>query len=194
MNDIGNSKSAKLKEFLNKHSSSFKKTFLEELKVSSESAKMAYSNLIKLINNNDNITNEERERIGDDLKGVLKRTLTKLGLVGVFFLPGGSIFLILMKFFKNKKPIDSVLPFDEVDIDNKKIRIFSESTDSNEFKWHRDMEDRKVTILDGEGWSIQFDNNLPQILIVGQEIIIPEGVYHRVIKGKGELKVSIEFI
>lgn len=194
MNDIGNSKSAKLKEFLNKHSSSFKKTFLEELKVSSESAKMAYSNLIKLINNNDNITNEERERIGDDLKGVLKRTLTKLGLVGVFFLPGGSIFLILMKFFKNKKPIGSVLPFDEVDIDNKKIRIFSESTDSDEFKWHRDMEDRKVTILDGEGWSIQFDNNLPQILIVGQEIIIPEGVYHRVIKGKGELKVSIEFI
>lgn len=194
MNDISNSKSTKLKEFLNKHSSSFKKTFLEELKVSSESAKMAYSNLIKLINNNDNITNEERERIGDDLKGVLKRTLTKLGLVGVFFLPGGSIFLILMKFFKHKKPIDSVLPFDEVDIDNKKIRIFSESTDSDEFKWHRDMEDRKVTILDGEGWSIQFDNNLPQILIVGQEIIIPEGVYHRVIKGKGELKVSIEFI
>jgi len=77
---------------------------------------------------------------------------------------------------------------------NKKIRVFNEKTNSDEFKWHRDREDRLITILEGEGWKIQIDNELPKDLKSGQTIIIPEGVYHRVIKGDGNLKVSVDFI
>jgi quercetin dioxygenase-like cupin family protein len=72
--------------------------------------------------------------------------------------------------------------------------VFSENTESDELKWHRDREDRLVTVLEGQGWEIQMDNELPKSLTKGQKYIIPEGVYHRIIKGQGNLKVSIEFI
>ncbi len=184
----------KVKEFFNKHKESIKKTFLEELKNSSDDAKSAYSNLIKLVNSGESISEEEREKIGDELKGVFKRTLTKLGMAGIFLLPGGTIFLILMKLFKKKKSKVNDLPFDEINEGNKKIRVFSENTESDELKWHRDREDRLVTVLEGQGWEIQMDNELPKSLTKGQKYIIPEGVYHRIIKGQGNLKVSIEFI
>ena len=184
----------KVKEFFNKHKESIKKTFLEELKNSSDDAKSAYSNLIKLVNSGESISEEEREKIGDELKGVFKRTLTKLGMAGIFLLPGGTIFLILMKLFKKKKSKVNDLPFDEINEGNKKIRVFSENTESDDLKWHRDREDRLVTVLEGQGWEIQMDNELPKSLTKGQKYIIPEGVYHRIIKGQGNLKVSIEFI
>lgn len=184
----------KVKEFFNKHKESIKKTFLEELKNSSDDAKSAYFNLIKLVNSGESISEEEREKIGDELKGVFKRTLTKLGMAGIFLLPGGTIFLILMKLFKKKKSKVNDLPFDEINEGNKKIRVFSENTESDELKWHRDREDRLVTVLEGQGWEIQMDNELPKSLTKGQKYIIPEGVYHRIIKGQGNLKVSIEFI
>jgi uncharacterized membrane protein YheB (UPF0754 family) len=184
----------KVNEFFNKHKESIKKTFLEELKNSSDDAKSAYSNLIKLVNSGESISEEEREKIGDELKGVFKRTLTKLGMAGIFLLPGGTIFLILMKLFKKKKSKVNDLPFDEINEGNKKIRVFSENTESDELKWHRDREDRLVTVLEGQGWEIQMDNELPKSLTKGQKYIIPEGVYHRIIKGQGNLKVSIEFI
>ncbi len=184
----------KVKEFFNKHKESIKKTFLEELKNSSDDAKSAYSNLIKLVNSGESISEEEREKIGNELKSVFKRTLTKLGMAGIFFLPGGTIFLILMKLFKKKKSKVNDLPFDEINEGNKKIRVFSENTESDELKWHRDREDRLVTVLEGQGWEIQMDNELPKSLTKGQKYIIPEGVYHRIIKGQGNLKVSIEFI
>jgi uncharacterized membrane protein YheB (UPF0754 family) len=184
----------KVKEFFNKHKESIKKTFLEELKNSSDDAKSAYSNLIKLVNSGESISEEEREKIGNELKSVFKRTLTKLGMAGIFLLPGGTIFLILMKLFKKKKSKVNDLPFDEINEGNKKIRVFSENTESDELKWHRDREDRLVTVLEGQGWEIQMDNELPKSLTKGQKYIIPEGVYHRIIKGQGNLKVSIEFI
>lgn len=182
----------KIKEFFTRHRTQIKNAFMDELKNSSNDAKSAYSNFIKLINNDIPISDEDRERIGDELKGVFKRTLTRLGIVGFFLLPGGTIFLILLKLFKNKTSKKNDLPFDEINEGDKKIRTFNESTDSDEFKWHRDRENRLVTIIEGQGWQIQMDDELPKKLEVGKQYVIPEGVYHRVIKGKGVLKVSIE--
>ena len=184
----------KVKNFFVKHSTSIKKTFLEELKNSSDDAKRAYSNLMKLANSDEPISKEEREKIGDELKGVFKRTLNKLGMVGIMLIPGGTTFIVLRKLFRKKKSKTEELPFDEIKEGDEKIRIFSEQTKSEELKWHRDREDRLITIIEGNGWGIQIDNELPKQLEIGKQYIIPEGVYHRVIKGNGNLKISVQFI
>lgn len=86
-----------------------------------------------------------------------------------------------------------MLPFkEEILADNLFIREFFQDTDSGEYMWHRDREDRIIKPLEKTNWRIQFDNELP-IAIEG-EIFIPMGVYHRVIKGTGNLKILLEKI
>ena len=82
------------------------------------------------------------------------------------------------------------LPFQENKIsDNTFIRIFSQNTDSGEFMWHRDREDRIIESIETTDWKIQLDNELPKNL--EGEIFIPMGVYHRLIKGTNELKIKL---
>jgi hypothetical protein len=83
-----------------------------------------------------------------------------------------------------------MLPFKEqIMSDNVFIREFSQDTDSGEMCWHRDREDRIIESIDETDWKIQLDDELPK-LIKG-EIFIPMGVYHRVIKGTGDLKIKL---
>ena len=77
-------------------------------------------------------------------------------------------------------------------IDNEDIRTFSESVDEMELIWHRDKEDRKVTIIEGTDWKLQMDNELPVSLEVGKTYLIPKMFYHRVLKGTTDLKIRIE--
>lgn len=86
------------------------------------------------------------------------------------------------------------LPFEQEIIGDKILRIFSPDVDSEELKWHRDRENRLVEILEGEDWFLQMDNELPTKLIVGEKYYIPEGVYHRVIKGKNNLRVLVTLV
>ena len=82
------------------------------------------------------------------------------------------------------------LPFQETKIgDNTFIREFSQDTDSGEFMWHRDREDRIIESLNGTDWMVQIDNELPKK--IEGEFFIPMGVYHRLIKGTGDLKVKV---
>ena len=82
------------------------------------------------------------------------------------------------------------LPFQEDKIeDNVFIREFSQDTDSGEFMWHRDREDRIIESIGETNWQIQLDDELPK-RIEGQ-IFIPMGVYHRVIKGNNNLKIKL---
>lgn len=76
---------------------------------------------------------------------------------------------------------------------NSKIRVFESNTDSGELHWHRDREDREVEILEGKGWLLQLDNQLPVEMKKGNKYFIPEGVYHRTIKGEGSLKIKITY-
>ena len=69
-------------------------------------------------------------------------------------------------------------------------REFSIDVDPMELKWHYDEEDRIVTISEKTDWKIQFDNELPKEMKC--EIFIPKGVYHRVIKGSGSLRISVK--
>lgn len=70
------------------------------------------------------------------------------------------------------------------------IRTFSEKTNQLELVWHRDREDRIVTALEKTDWKIQLDNEPPEVL--SKEVFIPKGVYHRLIKGTGELRVNVK--
>lgn len=81
-------------------------------------------------------------------------------------------------------------PYSERRKDNLIVRTFSQDIDEEELVWHRDREDRQVTILEETDWQFQFDNELPQVL--KDVIFIPKNTYHRLIKGTGELNVHIE--
>ena len=56
-----------------------------------------------------------------------------------------------------------ILPFQENKIsDNKFIRVFSQDTDSGEYMWHRDREDRIIESIEPTDWLIQIDDELPK--------------------------------
>jgi hypothetical protein len=109
-----------------------------------------------------------------------------------------------VEFLFNKRPLypldyvveDSVnenkLPFAQKEKNGIKTRLFKEDIESGELKWHFDQRDRKVKVVKSNGWSIQLDNKLPKVMNEGDTLFIPKGVYHRVIKGNGELIVKIK--
>jgi len=75
--------------------------------------------------------------------------------------------------------------------DENTIRTFSKDVDAMSLIWHTDQEDRTVTVLEGKGWQFQRDNELPLTLNEGDNIFIPMGQIHRVIKGSTDLKLKI---
>lgn len=88
--------------------------------------------------------------------------------------------------------VDSGNPYNEISKGNNTyIREFTVDTDSSELIWHRDKEDREVTILEGNGWKFQRDNGLPITLNKGDTIYIKKNEYHRIIKGDTNLKISL---
>ena len=87
---------------------------------------------------------------------------------------------------------DDDLPFEEVKENGIKTRLFKENINTNELKWHFDKQDRKVKVVKSNNWMLQMDNDIPKPLKEGQTIFIPKGVYHRVIKGSGDLIVKIK--
>jgi hypothetical protein len=83
-------------------------------------------------------------------------------------------------------------PFNQIEKEGKLIRTFSPDVDSEELKWHQDLKDRKVTIIECGGCSFQMENELPNKLDDAKQIFIPKLVWHRVLKGVGNLVVEIE--
>jgi len=97
------------------------------------------------------------------------------------------------KYLKRKvKDNDDELPFLQEEKNGIKTRLFKESTDNHELKWHFDELDRNVKVVKSNGWKLQLDNQLPIKLNEGDVITIPKGIYHRVIKGVGDLIVKIK--
>lgn len=77
-------------------------------------------------------------------------------------------------------------------VDEGELRTFSTNVLDTELVWHRDKEHRKITVLEGEGWQFQFNGNLPFELKYDHKFEIPQGMYHRIIKGKTDLVLKIE--
>jgi len=85
------------------------------------------------------------------------------------------------------------LPFVENIVnENTFIRKFYQNTDIGEFVWHRDREDRIIETLHETNWMIQIDNQLPKK--IEGKIHIPKGLYHRLIKGTGNLDIKLQKI
>jgi hypothetical protein len=83
-----------------------------------------------------------------------------------------------------------MIPYTDIEVTDKYIiREFNENIDPIELMWHRDNEDRKLEIIGETDWKIQLDNKLPTSL--NESIYIPKHEWHRVIKGKGILKLKI---
>jgi hypothetical protein len=84
------------------------------------------------------------------------------------------------------------LPFEQIKKEGILVRTFSTDVEEDELKWHQDLKDRKVTIIESNGWSFQMENELPIKLENAKQIFIPKLAWHRVLKGHGNLIVEIE--
>ena len=84
-------------------------------------------------------------------------------------------------------------PFEEEKIDKYNfIRTFPADVDEMDLIWHADKENRIITVLEGNGWKFQFDEELPIKMTKGKSISILKGVIHRVIKGNGPLVIKLQ--
>ena len=84
-------------------------------------------------------------------------------------------------------------PFEDQQVStNKFIREFTADVEEIELIWHRDREDRVVSVIEGNGWKFQFDEELPIKMRKGKSISILKGRLHRVIKGNGILKINLQ--
>lgn len=84
-------------------------------------------------------------------------------------------------------------PFTETHSGGKRVRRFSRDVDEEEMVWHRDAEDRVVTVIECVGWFFQRDGELPTEMRPGDVLFIPRRSWHRIArKGSGDLVVEIE--
>lgn len=80
-------------------------------------------------------------------------------------------------------------PYSQNRENNLIVRTFSQNVDEDELVWHRDREDRTVKVIENTDWQFQFDDELPRQL--KDTIFIPKNIYHRLIKGSGDLIIEI---
>lgn len=83
-------------------------------------------------------------------------------------------------------------PFEQIEKDGKLVRTFRTDVDSDELKWHQDLKDRKVKIIESGGWLFQMEDELPNKMVNDETIFIPKLAWHRVIKGDKTMIVEIE--
>lgn len=72
------------------------------------------------------------------------------------------------------------------------IRTFLRDVEEEELVWHRDHSHRAIHILQGHGWKLQKDDELPVELEIGKDYYILKDEYHRLLKGEGDLVLRIE--
>lgn len=81
-------------------------------------------------------------------------------------------------------------PYKEIQTQTCLYRKFTQDISEDELVWHRDQNDREVSIMDTTDWMFQFENELPFTL--KDTLFIPKETYHRLIKGTGTLNVQIQ--
>jgi len=69
------------------------------------------------------------------------------------------------------------------------VRVFDKDVDPEELVWHRDERDRTIRVIKGNDWMFQFDDEMP--ISINRVTTIPKMVYHRLIKGEGDLVIEV---
>jgi oxalate decarboxylase/phosphoglucose isomerase-like protein (cupin superfamily) len=65
------------------------------------------------------------------------------------------------------------------------IREFDKKLGSKELIWHRDKEDRVISLIKGSGWYLQIENELPKEITANKTYNINKNVWHRIINKNG---------
>lgn len=84
------------------------------------------------------------------------------------------------------------LGFQEEIIDGFIVRKFENSIDEHKLYWHLDAADRFISVVEGDNWKIQMDNELPITLIKNCDYFVQKETYHRLIKGNNDLILKIK--
>lgn len=87
-----------------------------------------------------------------------------------------------------------VTPYTDIQSKDSFVRTFEPTVNESELVWHRDRRNRVIDVIEGKGWKLQFDNELPFELKEESPIFIPMKVYHRLIKGDGKLVIRVKEI
>ena len=61
-----------------------------------------------------------------------------------------------------------------------------------EIEFELDETGDRIKVIYGTGWKLQYDNELPTELEIGQNYYIKKEQFHRLHKGNGELKLEIK--
>ena len=64
-------------------------------------------------------------------------------------------------------------------------RNFMSTLVEEELNWHMDEEDREVYVVEGDGWYLQIENELPQMMQKESIFKIPKETWHRIINKNG---------
>ena len=83
-----------------------------------------------------------------------------------------------------------MLPFKEKIIEETETytliqRDFMSTLIEEELNWHMDEEDREVFVVEGDGWYLQIENEVPQLMQKESIFKIPKETWHRIINKNG---------
>ena len=83
-----------------------------------------------------------------------------------------------------------MLPFREKIIEETETYIlvqrdFMSTLIEEELNWHMDEEDREVFVVEGDGWYLQIENEIPQLMQKESIFKIPKEAWHRIINKNG---------
>ena len=70
-------------------------------------------------------------------------------------------------------------------------RRFPSNVAELELVWHRDYKNREITVIAGTGWQFQLDNQMPVYINPGDQFVVAQGVYHRILRGFDDLVLQI---
>ena len=94
-----------------------------------------------------------------------------------------------------KDLLDYYKPFEDFEksiYDKVFTRVFKQNIEDKQLIWHKDRKDRVVKVIWGTGWKLQYDNELPTELEIGQNYYIKKEQFHRLHKGNSDLKLEIK--
>ena len=79
-----------------------------------------------------------------------------------------------------------MLPFTEKIIEENERYIliqrnFMSTLLEEELDWHMDREDRELYVVEGDGWYLQIENEIPQLMQKDSVFKIPKETWHRII-------------